>query len=197
MPTPPTPLPLTRAANLLDFDGVCPSVAAWQQQHAQTAWARWHEDPHRPSLDRSRHRLAVVNWGAASFRAPHTRFICDYYDLSTAPGLADRSHGAIFALSVLDRIERPSRILRQCVQALVPGGLLVATVALWNATGPDCAVGHELRSRIYDRHTWKNLLDDARGLGLKPYGGVDLRYPGDALGDHTLAAIVWTTAQPD
>ena len=55
------------------------------------------------------------------------------------------------------------------------------------------AIGHELRSRIYDRESWATLLHEARRcLGLAPFGGVDLRYRGDALGDHTLASLVWT-----
>lgn len=183
--------PLTRAANLCDFDGLCPSVAVWQQQHARDAYQRWRQGAFAPRLHKPL-RIAAINWGAAGFTAPGSPLVCDYYDAAQGFALLDEAHAAIYALSVLDRVPAPMTILRACHRSLVPGGLLVATIALWDATGPDEAIGHELRQRIYDRASWRKLLHDVRQIGLSPYGGVDLRYPGDTLGDHTLAAITLT-----
>lgn len=182
-------LPLTRAANLCDFDGVCPSVAAWQQQHARDAFTRWLAD-HPIPKPRAPQRVCCTNWGAARFTAPSAVLPVDYQDHGhDVNGLPAQGYAAIYALSVLDRADMPVRVLRSYHTALAPHGLLVATFALWDATGPDCALGCELRRRIYDRLSWTRLIADSRALGFRLYGGVDLRYPGDALGDHTLAAL--------
>ena len=193
MPTlPPRTLPLTRAVNLCDFEGICHSAAAWQQAHAADAYARWRSNG-APRV-RKTDRVVVLNWGAATFRAPETIMPVDYYDGAADHTIVwpDSSLAAIYLLSVIDRVDQPMIWLRHAGQALVPGGLIVATFALWDATGIDCAIGHELRKRIYDRASWRKLIYDVRGLGLQTFGGVDLRYPGDTLGDHTLAALTLT-----
>ncbi len=185
-----TPLPLTRAANLCDFDGVCPSVGAWQQAHAIDTYQRWRAATLLPSL-KAAGRAAVYNWGAATFAGPWTILPTDYYDRRDWPHvLPDASCAAVYACSVLDRVEDPSRFLRQVHAALVPGGLLLATFALWDAHGADVAVGHDLRHRIYDRLLWKKLIEYVRGIGYQTFGGVDLRYPGDTLEDHSLGSLV-------
>lgn len=182
--------PLSRTARLLDFPD-CHSVACWQQQHAQEAYAAWVAWGDAQGAGGAAPGTVVCyNWGAATFQAPHTPGHEPRYH---AYGDVDLSHdllAAVFCLSVLDRLEAPLRFLRQMATRLTPGGLLVCTFAAWDATGPDCAVGHELRQRIYNRESWRKLLHDVRGLGLTPFGGVELRYHGDALGDHTLATLV-------
>jgi len=186
------PLPLTRAANLCDFDGLCPSAAAWQQAHAIDAYRRWRDAKLLPTL-KAAPGAAVYNWGAARFTAPWSTLPTVYYDARDWPHfLGDASCAAIYACSVLDRIEEPRRFLRQTAAALVPGGLFWATFALWDATGEDVARGAALRSRIYDRLGWKRLVEEVRGLGYRTFGGVDLRYPGHTLGDHSLGALVVT-----
>jgi hypothetical protein len=180
---------LTRAAALTDFPA-CPSIHAWQQAHAIDAYSRWRTQKFLPTLKDSG-RAVVYNWGAASFAAPWSILPTDYYDHRDWPHfLGDQTAGAIYACSVLDRVEEPRRFLRQAHAALVGGGLLVATFALWDASGPDVAIGHELRSRIYDRLTWARLIDDVRGIGYQTFGGVNLKYRGDTLDDHSLGSIV-------
>lgn len=183
------PQPLTRAVDLGDFPG-CPSVHLWQQGHAIQAYQRWRDGKVLKTL-KNAGRAVVYNWGAASFSAPWTSLPVDYYERRDWPHfLGDDTAVAIYACSVLDRVEEPRRFLRQAYAALVPGGLLVATFALWDASGPDVAIGHELRSRIYDRLTWKKLIDEVRGIGYSTFGGVDLRYRGHTLDDHSLGSIV-------
>lgn len=174
---------LTRSASLDDYED-CISVADWQQRLAIDAYWRWRE---RTSLYGA---VLCLNWGAASFRAPGAAPI--YRGYREGPDLTDPPEplAALFALSVLDRIARPLRLLHFYADRLEPGGLIVCTFAAWNATGEDCAVGCELRSRIYDRESWGTLLHESKRIGLEPLGGVDLRYRGDTLGDHTLASLV-------
>jgi len=171
-------LPLTRTASLDDYPG-CLSVALWQQAHATDAVARWGVGGHDPIL--------CLNWGAAWFVSPrHEHTIYREYQADLPEG----AFSAIFALSVLDRIEQPLRYLRKIERRLLPSGLLVCTVAAWDVCGPDLALGHEVRRRIYNRDALARLIYDcSHHLGLKPFGGVDLRYHGDTLGDHTLAAV--------
>lgn len=172
-------LPLTRTARLADFPG-CVSAADWQQRHAERAYERWLAlDPHPLGP------VTCYNWGAATFRAPGDDPI--YHGGGDLNG--DGELSAIFALSVLDRVDSPMKFLRTVSRRLQYGGLLVATFAAWDATGPDCALGCELRKRIFDRELWYKLLGDVRTCGLQPFGGVDLRYRGDLLGDHTLGAL--------
>lgn len=178
----PTLLPLTRSASLDDFPA-CPSAALWQQVHAIDAYQRWTGGPYKEPPG----RVLCLNWGAAQFHAPGLDPVYRYHNdpESTIDKLA-----AVFALSVLDRVDAPLRFLRQTAERLLPGGLIICTYAAWDATGRDCAVGHELRKRIYDRESWRKLLHDVRGLGLEPFGGVDLRHRGNVFGDHTLASLV-------
>ena len=176
-------LPLTRAASLPDYED-CDSVAVWQQCLAIDAYHRWHRDSPTYLCD----DVLCYNWGAARFRAPGAN---PRYRSFGDPELS-LDVSAVFALSVLDRVEAPLRFLRHQVDRLMIGGLIVCTFAAWDATGEDCAVGHELRHRIYDRESWRKLVHEAKSLGLQPFGGVDLRYHGHALGDHTLATLVAT-----
>jgi hypothetical protein len=180
-PEQPLPLPLTRTASLDDF-AECRSVASWQQQLAIEAWQRWggiyHDD-----------LVVCLNWGAAQFRSPGNDPIYRSFQ-DGAYTTVESMRSVVFALSVLDRIEQPLHFLRYQARLLFPSGLLVCTFAAWDATGEDCAIGHELRHRIYNRETLRKLLHEIRGIGLEPFGGIDLRYRGHALGDHTLASLV-------
>lgn len=176
-------LPLTRTASLTDYED-CDSMAVWQQCLAIDAYQRWLGDAHAPTTS----EVLCLNWGAARFRAPG---VAPYYQSYLDPDiLLPAQLAAVFALSVLDRVAAPLRFLRYTADRLMVGGLIVCTFAAWDATGEDCAVGHELRHRIYDRESWRKLVHEAKSLGLRPFGWVDLRYHGHALGDHTLATLV-------
>jgi hypothetical protein len=180
---------LTRAATFDDFGG-CPSVHAWQQGHAIQAYSHWRSAKVLRSL-KDAGRAVVYNWGAAAFQGPWSILPTTYYDRGDQPtALGDATAAAIYACSVLDRIDEPRRFLRQAHAALVPGGLFVATFAIWDATGPDVAIGASLRRRIYDRLAWQKLIVEVRGLGYQTFGGVDLRYRGDTLDDHSLGSLV-------
>jgi SAM-dependent methyltransferase len=186
------PLALNKTAALPDFRGCC-SVADWQQCLAEAAYKEWVTQA--PPLYQQPLGALVYNWGAASFTAPRVWVDGPIYTkgFGDAPTSYTAPLDAIYALSVLDRVEAPLRFLRHTIDLLRPGGLLVCTFAVWDADGYDCALGHELRARIYNRGSWKKLLEEVRLIDLQPFGGVDLRYHGDTLGDHTLATLVAVT----
>ena len=175
-------LPLTRTASLTDYED-CDSMAVWQQCLAIDAYHRWLGDAHVPTTS----EVLCLNWGAARFRSPGAN---PRYRSFGDPELSLDVLSAVFALTVLDRVEAPLHFLRHQADRLMVGGLIVCTFAAWDATGEDCAVGHELRHRIYDRESWRKLVHEAKSLGLRPFGWVDLRYHGHTLGDHTLATLV-------
>lgn len=177
------PHPLTRTASLADFAD-CDSMAVWQQCLAVDAYQRWKGQREPRGL------VLCFNWGAAHFRSPGVDPI--YRSHGDPIPREDDPLSAVFALSVLDRVDMPIRFLRAHADRLLPGGLLVCTFAAWDADGEDCAIGYELRKRIYDRDSWRKLLHEAKRLKLTPFGGVDLHYRGDTLGDHTLATLVVT-----
>jgi hypothetical protein len=171
-------LPLTRTACLTDYPD-CISVGQWQQQLAIDAYQRWGGDPTEPPA-------LCLNWGAASFRAPGPDPVyIGYHDALPEQG----PYSSLFALSVLDRVQEPIRFLHQQIGRLLPGSLVVCTFAIWDALGDDSALGCEMRHRIYDWHSWQRLVRRLTQLGLQPFGGVDFRYHGDTLGDHTLASM--------
>lgn len=181
-------LALTRTCQLEDFPH-CRSVADWQQQMAEAAYLRWSEDqPDAPIL--------CVNWSHCVFHAPGPlgrQREHQYGDLPRLPYLDPATPiSAVFALSVLDRIEAPIAFLRRQAENLLAGGLIFATFAYWDASGPDCAIGHEIRQRIYEQNTLTLLIGNLRKLNLHTYGGIDWRYHGHTLADHTLATLVLT-----
>lgn len=186
----PCPLPLTRTAAFVDFRD-CDSVAVWQQCLAIEAYQRWGR---LPAQTPDYGEILCYNWGAAHFRAPGLAPIyLGYGDTGIEPDCLS----AVFALSVLDRVDAPLRFLRRVVNHLLPGGLVVCTFAAWDITGEDCAVGCKQRQRIYDHGSWRKLLHETRILGLASFGGVDLRYHGDTCGDHTLATLVATKGRSE
>lgn len=176
--------PLTRAANLDDFPG-CVSVPQWQQGLADEAYAQ---------LGIHDAALLCLNWGAGHFTPPpHETFFhhIDFWEGPTVPTPA-WPRGIVYAFSVLDRVPSPLAVLRQWYRALPAESLVVCTFALWDVAGRDVARGHELRARIYNRHSWQKLVNEARALGYETPGGIDLRYHGDLLGDHSLGSLVLT-----
>lgn len=56
-------------------------------------------------------------------------FPCHAVDMTEAP-LPERSFDAVSLLNVLDRCQRPRRLLRHCLQALRPGGTFIVALAL-------------------------------------------------------------------
>jgi hypothetical protein len=191
---------LTRTCRLEDFPG-CRSVADWQQQIAEAAYARWRDAPHVETATEIGWRLIdapilCVNWSHCAFRAPGPPSLQHHHqwgDLPRPP-YCDPSLalGAVFALSVLDRIEAPIAFLRRQAHSLRAGGLICCTFAYWDASGPDCAIGHEIRQRIYDANALNLLVGNLRKLDLHVYGGIDGHYHGHTLADHTLATLVLT-----
>jgi hypothetical protein len=184
-----TALALSRTCDLADFPG-CITVAAWQQALATLAWAHWVETTHL----RTREPSLCINALGLPFFAPGPAPI--YQVGSAEPTVEDGTVSAIFGLSVLDHIEAPVRFLTRAVKALGPQGLLFLTFAFWDAEGPDVAAGHEQRARIYDVHSWKKLISEARKAGFQTFGGHDWTYHGDKLDDHTLASLVLTRREP-
>jgi len=173
----------TRTCDVTDFPD-CRSVAEWQQQLAIATYAGWHANLPRPPAAPA----LVVNWSGCAFLGSGT-----VIDTADAYPLDLPSLSAVFALSVLDRIEAPQHFLRQASLRLPPGGLVFCTYAYWDASGPDCAVGHEVRRRIYDRDSIEKLIDELRRVGLTVFGRIDWRYRGNALGDHTLGSLALIT----
>ena len=181
---PATALALSRTCNLGDFPGAL-SVANWQERLAHAAWERWVADYHV----RTRKQSLVVNYSGCAFQAPGPSAIYRYRGLAED---IERTVSAIYALTVVDKVEAPVRFLTRSAQLLRPRGLLLLTFAFWDAEGEDVAAGHEERERIYDATSWKKLIAEARRAGFQTFGGVDWRYHGDLLSDHSLGSLVLT-----
>jgi hypothetical protein len=193
----PTAWAFSRSCALTDFPG-CRSPAHWQETLASLAYRRWLDgwDARLRTRAIGRHRktrrgkgqLLVVNWSGHAFQPTGVEVVA-------IPGLpADgRWISALVLLSVLDHVAAPVQTLRTLSTRLVPGGLLIATVAYWDAQGADCATGHESRKRIYNRRGLERLIhDDLRKIGLQTFGPIDWGYHGNVLGDHTLHSLVVT-----
>jgi hypothetical protein len=176
---------LSRTCNLTDFPGVV-TVAGWQQALADCAWAQWCAEYHILS----REQTVCDNYSGVAFQAPGPAPLYRY------PGGRQseitRAIPALFGLCVLDRIEAPINYLTRAGQVLRPKGMLFLTFTFWNAEGDDVAAGHEERRRIYDAESWRKLIKEARRSGFQTFGGMDWRYNGHKLDDHTLASLVLT-----
>lgn len=184
----PAPLALSRTCRLADFAG-CLTVARWQQQLAFEAWQRWEQEHHV----RTREQPLCVNWSGCEFTAPGPEAVYRYrgYGVTeNGDGLVMRAVPAVWGLSVLDHLDAPVRFLTRAATVLRPQGLLFLTFSFWNAEGPDCAVGAASRVRIYDVHSYRKLVGEARRAGFRAFGGMDWSYHGDALEDHSLASLV-------
>ena len=188
-----SPLALSRTCALADDFPYCLSVAEWQQQLADEAWARWLDTFHVRTRDHS----LCVNWSGCNFIAPGVE--AEYRYRGENPH--DNGHGralpaaglpAIYGLSVLDHSEAPVRFITRAAQVLRARGLLFLTFAFWDAEGADCAMGHQDRCRIYDVHSWKKLVAEAKRIGFTPFGGFNWTYHGNRLDDHSLASLVLT-----
>jgi hypothetical protein len=183
-----TALALSRTCNLADdFPGVV-TVASWQERLAHHAWALWLAEHHILT----REQTICDNYSGCGFLAPGPSALYRY------PGANDNGDGvaravpAVFGLCVIDRVDAPVKYLQRAAQILRPAGLLYLTFCFWNAEGEDVAAGHEQRRRIYDVHSVTKLITEARRHGFTAFGGVDWRYHGHKLEDHTLASLVLT-----
>lgn len=179
------PIALSRTCNFADFAD-CYTVADWQQELADHAWALWEQEHHI----RTRESSLVVNYADIPFLAPGPAAHYQY------PGQEENGlpHElpAIYGLCVLDRIEAPVKFLLRARQTLRTDGLLFLTFTFWDAEGADEAAGAESRARIYDVHSWKKLVAEARKVGFRGFGGMDWDYHGHWLDDHSLASLVLT-----
>ena len=182
------PLALSRTCNLADFPDVV-TVAGWQEALAHYAWNVWVEAQHI----RSREQTVCDNYSGCRFEAPGPRALYRYPHTGDngTPGIT-RAVPAVFGLCVLDRIDAPVKYLQRAATILRPHGLLYLTFTFWNAEGEDVAAGHEDRRRIYDVHSVTKLITEARRHGFTGFGGMDWRYHGNKLDDHTLASLVLT-----
>jgi hypothetical protein len=182
---------LSRTCDLEDFDG-CLTVADWQQELADCAWARWLDAHHI----RTREESLVVNYSGIPFVAPgpsaHYQYPAPWPGTPTPNGLPGTGLAAVWGLNVLNHVEAPVKFLQRACQALRPHGLLFLTFLAWNAEGEDCAAGHDRRRRIYDMQSRQKLITECRKLGLVAFGGIDWAYHGHWLGDHTVASLVLT-----
>jgi hypothetical protein len=175
---------LSRTCALSDFEN-CVSVAAWQQDLATLAWQTWEAASHV----RTREPSLCVNWSGVPFDAPGPTAIYQYRH-ENGNGVARARLPAVYGLNVLDHIEAPVKFVSDAAAVLRAGGLLVLTYAFWDAEGDDTTEGAADRRRIYSATSQKKLIAEARRIGFRCFGGVDWRYHGNVLGDHTLASLV-------
>jgi len=133
--------------------------------------------------------VLCLNWSGVDFRAPGPEALYYLTPLLPEPKV-ERALPAVFALSVLDQHKAPVSFLTYVAKRLRTQGLLFLTFAFWDAEGEDCAEGAGARARIYDMHSWKKLIAEARRAGFQTFGGMDWAYHGNKLGDHTLASLV-------
>lgn len=173
----PAAFAFSRSCSFLDFGG-CHSAAEWQERLALASYAHWAEQaPHGT--------LVVVNWSQSPFRS-----LPGALHLAVPPKRLEPLAGLVL-LGVLDRLAAPVQTLKHLLPQLLPGGLLFATVAYWDADGKDCAEGHEERKRIYNREGLRRLIqEDLRKVGMQTLGPIDWTYHGHVLGDHTLHSVV-------
>lgn len=96
----------------------------------------------------------------------------------------------ITAHSVMEHALAPEHALYQMSCLLAPGGLLVLTFAFWPHCGPDLAVGHEHRRRIYCPQLYTRLRQEAQVCQLQTFGGLDSMFHGKHIDDYTMASLV-------
>src|SRR4030095_4933988 len=132
----------------------CASVATWQQQLGLLAWRAWLPQ----TAVQMRTRVLCVNWSGCPFEAPGTMVL--YHTRGQKVPRLPAHLPAIYALSVLNHVEAPVRFLADAVGRLRRTVLLFLTFTLWDAEGPDEAVGHDARKRIYDVTSEQKLLVD-------------------------------------
>ena len=187
-------LALSRTCRLGDFAG-CRTPGDWQQALAREAWRRQWGSETEPPAQGQAVLTYCLNWSGWPFEAPGHPV---YATAIEALDRSDQPAGGIFALSVLDRVDAPLLFLRAAAARLGVGGVIVCTFAAWNAYGPDVAYGHGRRRRIYTFEPRlltvgkdRSLIAAVREVGLHLFGGVDWRYHGDVLGDHTIATLVF------
>lgn len=173
-----------------------PTPAEWLESWGLDAYVQWRG--RTVGINPVAGASLVVNEGGTVFSSafPGT-YTTTLRDLALG-GVPDAPLAAIYALSVLDRVDAPKLWLRACAETLPPGGLLACSFAYWDAEGEDCAVGHERRRRIYTRKMWEELawmILPQEGFAL--LGTADWTYRGHACLDHTIATVVAVrTAQP-
>lgn len=73
---------------------------------------------------------------------------------------------------------------------LAPGGLLVLTMDYWTRCGPDTAVHHAQRARIFCPKTYVALRRALAAHGLATFGGLDPTWHGAQVCDYTVASLV-------
>lgn len=161
------------------------TVQQWQAVWASFVYVTWTGADGHPPVEGGH---VCLNWSQTVVQCPSP----EPTYLTTWPSVTDPgSLAAVWAWEVLDKHEAPNRWLRKVSTALAPGGLFVATFALWDAEGPDVASGAAERRRIYTVRMWQELGQDLRRLGFAPLGKIDWRYYGHAVGgDHTIGTVV-------
>lgn len=163
-------------------DPIVETPTAWQQRWAErTHWTWCGSGGHPPVVG----AIYSINLGHAPVVLPVSSL-----PLSAWPAVIDGPLAAVWAFSVIDRLPSPKRWFREVAKHLVPGGLLACSFAYWDSTGDDVAIGHELRERIYNLESWRELVrEDLPAAGFARLGEADWTWRGAALGDQTIATV--------
>lgn len=139
-----------------------------------------------PALHRLGYRnLHGVDLDPAVLRGPHSsRIRYQVGDYHSMPFLPDGSCAAVTAISTIEHGWRGIELLREIARVLRVGGLFIASTDYWpekiETTGVQ-AFG--LDWRIFCAEELRELLSQARAVGLAPVGDVEL--------DADEAAIEW------
>lgn len=97
----------------------------------------------------------------------------------------------VTCVSVVEHIADLRPFLYHLGCLVAPGGLLVLTMDYWNRCGPDLAVDHDQRARIFCPKTYRTyLLQELAPLQFSTFGGLDTTFHGNSVADYTIASLV-------
>ena len=205
-------IPLTKTLDPADWDDLAPELARvravgigaqhdlreWEYSLALRALVTHREHYPTPPAD---YLVLDVGGAGSTFSAMVTGpgVACKVVDpkinksieqVSPVPpyALAD----AVVSISTIEHVKEPLPFLQACHRVLAPGGLLFLTFDYWNQSGPDTAMFHWMRERIYNQLTWGLLAADCVAMGFQAFGETDVTYHGDHVYDYSFCSLALT-----
>jgi hypothetical protein len=206
-----TGLLLSRTLALSDYDRFTEElkvvdgygIGEGQHEHRRWEYALSLHAIHRWTMARRRNPSGpVYDVGGAGSRFVHMlgewtgtdALVID--PLETTGPLEGYTHGGalladvVTCISVVEHISNLDHFIYHLACLTAPGGLLILTMDYWNRCGPDLAMNHVLRERIFCPKSYAQLRNQFSPLRLTTFGGVDPSYHGAQVFDYTFASLV-------